>query len=105
MYRGKVSTLSTVLIISNLSVYKTVYKFLKVSTSLIANDLSVNINVNGAAGAITHKNGATTYCQNSNKLSVFPVRRTLIAQWNERMTTHCCGSSLKNARKKRLPRS
>jgi hypothetical protein len=44
MYRGKVSTLSTVLIISNLSVYKTVYKFLKVSTSLIANDLSVNIN-------------------------------------------------------------
>ena len=42
--RGKVSTRSTTLIVNNLSVYKKVYNFLKVSTALIANDLSVNIN-------------------------------------------------------------
>jgi hypothetical protein len=37
------------LIINYLSVYKTVYKFFRVSTSLIANDLNVYVNDNGAA--------------------------------------------------------
>jgi len=36
--RGKVSTVSTLLIINNLSVYTKVYKFFKVSTSLIIKD-------------------------------------------------------------------
>jgi hypothetical protein len=42
---GKVFTLLTVLITNNLSVYKTVYKFLKVFTPLIANDLSVYVTI------------------------------------------------------------
>ena len=47
-YRGKVSTVSTLLIINNLSVYTSPYIFCKVSTSLLVNDLSVYINVNVA---------------------------------------------------------
>jgi hypothetical protein len=39
--RVKVFTLLTTLIANDLSVYKTVYTFLKVFTSLITNDLSV----------------------------------------------------------------
>ena len=46
-YRGKVFTKSTLLIINNLSVYKSPYIFSKVFTSLIANNLSVYIIVNG----------------------------------------------------------
>jgi hypothetical protein len=45
-YRGKVSTVSTLLNINNLSVYTTPYIFSKVFTSLRAKDLSVYINVN-----------------------------------------------------------
>jgi hypothetical protein len=37
------------LVTNNLSIYKKVYKFLKMSTSLITNDLSVYVNDNGAA--------------------------------------------------------
>ena len=44
-YRGKVSTVSTLLIINSLSVYITPYIFCKVFTPLEANDLSVYINV------------------------------------------------------------
>jgi len=39
--RGKVFTLITMLIINNLSVYKTVYTFFEEFTSLNGNDLSV----------------------------------------------------------------
>jgi len=45
IHRGKVSTVSTLLIINNLSVYKSPYIFSKVSTSLGINDLSVYTNV------------------------------------------------------------
>jgi hypothetical protein len=45
VYRGKVSTVSTLLIINNLSVYKSPYIFSKVSTWLGVRDLSVYINV------------------------------------------------------------
>jgi hypothetical protein len=45
-YRGKVSTVFTLLIINNLSVYTIPYIFLKVSTSLAVNYLSVYINDN-----------------------------------------------------------
>jgi hypothetical protein len=41
--RGKVFTLLTLFITNNLSVYKTVYTFKKVFTSLEINDLSVYI--------------------------------------------------------------
>jgi hypothetical protein len=46
MYRGKVTTLTTLLIISNLSHYKSHYTFSKVTTPLAINDLSHYINVN-----------------------------------------------------------
>ena len=48
-YRGKVLTLFTLLIISNLSTYKTPYIFSKVLTSLVINNLSAYTIVNGAA--------------------------------------------------------
>jgi hypothetical protein len=46
-YRGKVLALFTLFKINNLSVYTKPYIFCKVFTSLIINDLSVYINVNG----------------------------------------------------------
>ena len=52
--RGKVSTMSTLLITNNLSVYKNVYKKFKVSTSLLANGLSVYVNDNGVSPLIKH---------------------------------------------------
>ena len=45
IHRGKVSTVSTLLITNNLSVYTIPYIFGKVSTSLVINGLSVYINV------------------------------------------------------------
>jgi hypothetical protein len=44
-YRGKVATLATLLIINNLSGYKTGYTFGKVATSLAVKDLSGYTNV------------------------------------------------------------
>ena len=46
IYRGKVFTEFTLLIINNLSVYTKPYIFCKGFTSLAVNDLSVYINVN-----------------------------------------------------------
>ena len=55
-YRGKVSTVSTLFKINNLSVYIKPYIFGKVSTSLVINDLSVYINDNaGTDVAIKRK--------------------------------------------------
>jgi hypothetical protein len=47
IYHLKVSTVSTLLIINNLSVYKTPYIFCEVFTSLVINNLSVYTIVKG----------------------------------------------------------
>jgi hypothetical protein len=46
MYLRKVTTLTTLLVINNLSGYKSDYIFCEVATSFIINNLKVNINDN-----------------------------------------------------------
>jgi hypothetical protein len=53
-YLGKVSTSLTLFIANNLSVYTKPYKFWKVFTPLMANDLSAYINVT-VAGVRCHQ--------------------------------------------------
>jgi len=77
-YRGKVSTVSTLLMINNLSVYKSPYIFSKVSTSLGINNLSVYTNVKVIVAMIfTEGNGlyarlaAQSRCTKKNPGKIF----------------------------------